>query len=97
MASLVYNMQPSPGFPVQFGFNVAGGLAFVLETKLRSDGDYGVTVGDSANPASAKLTAVDLTFCENGAGGTKMLTGLCEPPLRTGSRDSKPFLTNPTQ
>ncbi len=41
------------------------GVPFVLEAKVRSDGDYGVTVGDGAG--GNKLLAVQLTTCENGA------------------------------
>src|SRR5262249_16317003 len=37
--SLVYNMQPAPGRPAAFGFVVAG-VPFILEAKLRSNGDY---------------------------------------------------------
>jgi len=64
-SSLVYGLVPAPGTPAQFGFNVAGGIPFVLDAKLRSDGDYGITVGDSA--VGEKPLAVKLTLCANGA------------------------------
>ena len=64
-SSLVYNMQPTPGTPAEFGFVAAGGVPFVLEAKLRSDGDYGITVGDNA--VADKALAAQVTLCENGA------------------------------
>jgi hypothetical protein len=38
----VFSMVPPQGVPARFGFNVAG-VPVVLDAKLRSDGDYGVT------------------------------------------------------
>jgi hypothetical protein len=90
LSSLLYNMEPAPGSPAQFGFAVNEGLPFVLEAKLRSDGDYGVTVGDRAT--AEKPLAIHVTFCENGAGGEGP-NFHCNPAPAS----SKPFLTNPTQ
>jgi hypothetical protein len=89
--SLVYNLVPTVGHPAQFGFNVAG-LAFMLDGKLRSDGDYGVTVGTNASPSSPAIDGIRLTLCENGTVGAPP-NATCAPvqPL------AKPFLTNPTQ
>ena len=42
-----------------------GKVPFVLEAKLRSDGNYGVTVGDSA--VAEKVLGNRATFCEYGA------------------------------
>jgi hypothetical protein len=89
LSSKVYNMQPPPGSPAQFGFTVNKGLPFVLEAKVRSDGDYGVTVGDSATGEKPLFVAV--TLCENGASGEEHEIH-CNPA----SPSSKPFLTNPT-
>jgi hypothetical protein len=88
--SLVYNMEPAPGYPAEFGFVVIAGVPFVLEAKVRSDGDYGVTVGDSA--VGEKPVAINVTFCENGAHGeSPNLSCNAAPP------NSEPFLSNPTE
>jgi Domain of unknown function DUF11 len=95
-SSLIYNLEPAPGSPAQFGF-FAASLPFVLEAKLRSDGDYGVSVGDSA--IGDKVLSTRLTFCENGAKVERPepkvdnLKYSCNEALP----GSKPFLSNPTQ
>jgi len=88
--ALVYNMAPAPGFPAELGFTVHGGIPFLLETKLRSDGDYGVTAGDSA--VGEKLLGAKTTLCDNGVGGVPG-SFFCKAPAPS----SKPFLTNPTE
>ena len=41
----LFNLEPAPGEPARFGFYVTEGAAPVtIDTKLRSGGDYGVTV-----------------------------------------------------
>ena len=87
---LVYNVQPNPGQPALFGFFVAK-LPILLEVKLRSDGDYGVTVGTKA--AGEWWPATDVTMCENGAAEEIAGAFTCLP-VTAGSR---PFLTNPAQ
>jgi hypothetical protein len=92
LTSLVFNMEPPPGHPAELGFVVIKGLPIVLEAELRSDGDYGVTVGDSSGSNGAKLLAVKLTTCENGASGVAP-NFHCNPVIP----GSRPFLTNPTE
>jgi hypothetical protein len=93
-SSLIYNLEPPPGSPAEFGFTIAGGLPFLLEAKLRSDGDYGVSVGDSA--IGERPIATQLTFCANGA------TAVSEAGLRVhydcneAPASTQPFLSNPT-
>jgi hypothetical protein len=89
--SRVYNLTPTPGHVAQFGFTVFGGVPFLLDGSVRSDGDYGVTVGDAAVTADPKLLGVRLTFCADGAGGTSP-NFVCN----AAPGDSTPFLTNPT-
>jgi uncharacterized repeat protein (TIGR01451 family) len=94
-SSLIYNLDPAPGSPAQFGLIVQG-LPYLLEAKLRSDGDYGVSVGDSA--IGETLLAANLTFCENGVTRTP-LEGklLVEFHCNAASPSSSPFLSNATQ
>src|SRR5438094_179964 len=86
-SSLIYNLEPAPGFPAQFGLNLQG-FPYVLDAKLRSDGDYGVTVDDSA--IAEPLLGSRLTFCENGAKVDTLETTLkysCQPA----PAETKPF------
>ncbi len=90
--SLVYDMEPAPGHPAEFGFVVGQGTPFVLEANVRSNGNYGITVGDSAGANGPMLLGVRLAFCENGASGTTP-NFQCNPV----SSGSKPFVTDPSQ
>lgn len=88
--SLVYNLEPPAGQPASFGFCFSKCLPLILDAKLRSGGDYGVTVGDTA--VGERPLAADVTFCEHGVGG--------EPPnyhCEPAKPSSKPLLTNSTK
>jgi hypothetical protein len=85
-------MEPAPGHPAEFGFVVGQGTPFVLEANVRSNGNYGITVGDSAGANGPMLLGVRLAFCENGASGTTP-NFQCNPV----SSGSKPFVTDPSQ
>jgi hypothetical protein len=51
MVAPVFNLEPPPGMPAQFGFSFFGQLA-ILDTVVRSDGDYGIdVVGRDLNQA----------------------------------------------
>jgi hypothetical protein len=96
-ASLIYNLQPPPGTPAAFGFVVGSGVPFVLEARLRSDGDYGVTVGDNA--VGQKPVASRITLCANGAHyrgeeGAEPSGSLCFPVSEEAHRPP-PFFTLP--
>jgi hypothetical protein len=57
----IYNLIPPKGIPAQLGFQYAG-LPFYINTKLRSDGDYGI-IGYLHNIAQAKrVTAARTTI-----------------------------------
>ena len=94
----IYNMQPAPGNPAEFGFSISG-QPILLEVKLHSDGNYGVTVGDNA--AGGRWPATDATFCDNGVEGkslpefqsTAVFSCKTPPPGSV----SRPLLTNPTE
>jgi uncharacterized repeat protein (TIGR01451 family) len=90
-SSLVYNLEPTPGHAAELGFVVVKGTPVVLDAEVRSDGDYGVTVGSSAGPNVPRLMGVKLTTCEAGAVGASP-NFFCNRLLG----GSKPFLTNPT-
>ena len=68
--------------------NVGGGIPVVLYPTLRSDGNYGLTVGDEA---AGSLLGSKLVFCGYGAVEVGEV-GKCRPP----GSGSKPFLVNPT-
>lgn len=97
--TLVYNMKPPSGHPAAFGFVVPTGEGpngrkpFVLFPKLRSDGNYGFTVGDEF---TGPLRTASFTFCSYGVetefeGGARLLSAKCR------EHGTNPYLTNPTQ
>jgi hypothetical protein len=102
----IYNRVPAPGSPANLGFSYSGSN-FALTAKLRSDGDYGVTIADTASGrGEAKgLQALSLTLCSYGVegyanepnepdgGGQTPATAACA----AASEGTKPFLTNPTE
>jgi hypothetical protein len=90
VSSPIYNLKPPYGSPAELGLVVLEGVPFVLEAKLRSDGDYGVTVGDNA--LAEHPLAFRTTTCANGVINIKPPFG-CKPV----QPNSKPFLTNQTQ
>jgi hypothetical protein len=96
-ADPVYNLVPAPGHPAAFGFIGGKSYAhFTLNAKVRSDGDYGITIS-SPYTATPTILGVSLTFCENGSvlsgnEGTG-LTLSCAPVVA----GSTPFLTNPSK
>jgi uncharacterized repeat protein (TIGR01451 family) len=100
-SSLLYNLEPAPGHVVALGFIIlsnkgSGGTPIILEGKVRSDGDYGVTVGTNASPNLPRVPAVKLTTCENGA-HRESLEGRNIFSCNAAPAGSKPFLTNPTE
>ena len=92
----VYNLVPGPGHPAVFGF--IGGASeahFSLDAKVRSDGDYGITVS-SPFTTSPTILAISFTFCENGVTQSGFFFNpsfSCTPT----SAGSKPFLTSPAR
>ncbi|HEY5044528.1 MAG TPA: hypothetical protein VII53_01575 [Solirubrobacteraceae bacterium] len=97
----VFNLEPSPGNPAAFGF--VDKAAFVLNAKLRSNGDYGITIGDteSGRDQTRSVQAVSLTLCSYGVTGHANegvyekvpATIECAAP----SAGVRPFLTMPTE
>src|ERR1019366_6717283 len=100
---LVYSLAPTPGSPAQFAFQDSA--FFAINAKLRSDGDYGITVGDNATGRDGGhgLQSLNLTLCSYGVtdeglsatGGGKgaVLNAKCASP----TAGAAPFLTNPAK
>ena len=95
-ADPIYNLVPGPGHPAAFGF--IGGVSmahFTLTAKVRSDGDYGITIS-SPYTTTPTLLAASVTFCENGVtvgGGPGGHTASCAPA----GAGATPFLTDPAK
>jgi uncharacterized repeat protein (TIGR01451 family) len=57
----VYNMVPPPGVPAQFGFNLIGTVV-TLNARVRSDGDYGLSIDVKQIPEGLAVAGTSLTF-----------------------------------
>ena len=57
----VYNMVAPPNVPARFGFNLLANVV-TLDARLRSDGDYGVTVDASNISEGLDVTGSTVTF-----------------------------------
>ncbi len=94
--SLLWNMAPAAGHVAALGLVIKKGIPFVLEGKVRSGTDYGVTIGDNASSNAPRPWFSQVVTCENGAteeGGGLSRTFHCNPA----PAEAKPFLSNPTQ
>jgi hypothetical protein len=61
VATPLFNIEPSVGEPARFGFRVAG-VPVLLETSVRTGGDYGVTVSVDNIPQTVEFVASQVTF-----------------------------------
>jgi hypothetical protein len=57
----LWNLVPASGEPARFGFEVLH-VPVVLDTSLRSSGDYGVSVSVNESPESAQLLSSEVTI-----------------------------------
>lgn len=96
----LYNLVPPPGMPAQLGFQVGLGIPVYINTKLRSDGDYGITSYLVNLPQVKRVTAARATIWGVPAApshdrkrGTCLYTGNNCPA--TGA-DERPFLRLPS-
>ncbi len=102
----LWNLEPAQGEPARFGFEVLK-VPVVLDTSLRSGGDYGVTVSVHEAPEAAQLLASEVTIWgvpgeashDQSRGWACLLGGAifkgevpCEPPAH---RSTAAFLTLP--
>jgi hypothetical protein len=96
---LVFNVTPSPGEPAAFGFNALYPVR--LDTKLRSDGDYGITANATNLTEGASLIATKLTLWGVPADHNGPGTSVDQNTQRSygGPSESvrRAFLTNPTE
>ncbi len=103
----LWNLVPASGEPARFGFEILH-VPVVLDTSLRSDGDYGVSVTVHEAPESAQLLSSEVTIWgapgeashDPSRGWGCLVNGEpighslpCEPPAQ---HSSGAFLTLPT-
>ena len=61
----------SPGQTAEFGLIAVGGVPLVLQATLRSDGNYGITIGDGYTVGHGpNPLGLSLTLCSNGVTGS---------------------------
>jgi hypothetical protein len=100
----VFNLVPAPGSPAAFEFTFLS-ARLVVTAKVRSDGDYGVTIDDTATGRveGKGLQALSLTLCSYGVEGTtnEVGSGSATAPATAACAPAaagmKPFLTNPAR
>ncbi len=101
----VFNLVPAPGEPARFGLEDTK-VPIILDTSVRTDGDYGVnvTIKNTTQPAQLLASQVVLwgepqNAAHDGSRGWACIRGkevngeTCTPPSQ---RTSTPFLTLPT-
>ena len=96
-ADPVWSLAPQPGNAAEFGFFLSEKvqIPFILAAKVRSDGDYGITIGDEYTGKNGPAPlSVSLTLCSNGVTGVNPNFSCANTP-QTGFRG--PFLTAPTK
>ena len=103
----LWNLEPANGEPARFGFEVLK-VPVVLDTAVRSRGDYGVTVSVNDAPQAAQILASEVTIWgvpgeashDSSRGWACLLGGVyfnhekpCQPP---NPHSNTAFLTLPT-
>jgi hypothetical protein len=107
----LFNVVPAPGEPARFGFE-ADNAAVLLDTAVRTGGDYGVTTSSSNTTQDISLLSTRVTFWGNPAdprhdsargwscidgGFWKEQAGEAQPPCTPlGASQPRPLLTLPT-
>jgi hypothetical protein len=100
----VYNIEPSPGEPVAFAFDAVL-FPVRLDTKVLSDGNYGVRVtapslSEAANVLSSWVTIWGVPADHNGPGEDKTFFNIFYGGSFGGPKEGQtrvPLLTNPQQ
>jgi len=99
----VYNIEPRKGYPAEFAFNASSLGVVHLFARVRSDGDYGLTI-DTPYTTQARLKSASFTFWGMPADPTHDAER-CAPGnvqcITKGASSTgdptKPFLTNLTE
>jgi hypothetical protein len=58
----IYNLLAPPGMPAQFGFEPLPGIPVYINTKLRSDGDYGISAYLKNTTEAQRISAGRFSF-----------------------------------
>ena len=98
--SPVWNLAPQPGHAAELGLIAVGGVPLVLQATVRSDGNYGITIGDKYTAGHGpNPIGLSLTLCSNGVTGSiaglYLVNAACATTPQAGVNG--PFLTTPTQ
>jgi hypothetical protein len=101
----VYNLEPRYGEPARFGFIAGTSYAVLVNTELRSDGDYGATASVEGISSLAPLLSADTTIwgvpadpSHDADRTTPYEAGRHIPPQTpTGTLVPVPFMLNPTR
>jgi hypothetical protein len=96
----LFNMVPTYGAPATFAFNVVGVPVF-LTPRLRSSGDYGITVSSLSNSQALAIDGVDVTVWGTPADPAhdiqrcSLLDAKLQPPICDGWWQGNPELSEP--
>jgi hypothetical protein len=96
----IFNLEPAQGEPARFGF-VASGVPVTLETAVRTESDYGVTVNVNNATEAAQVLGAQITFWgdpsspahDNSRGWNCLRDEACPAPTE---RSNTALLTLPT-
>jgi hypothetical protein len=99
----VYNLEPPPDAPARFGMNVQGTVV-VMDAKIRSRDDYGLSMLSLLIPEGLPLASVRVDFWGNPAAAVHDLERACPgkgAPILSGEHcvsgaEEASFLRNPT-
>jgi len=98
----VYNVEPAVGEPARFGFTIDRGTV-IVDTSIRTGGDYGVTVSVDNIPQTVGLLASTVTIWGSPGDprhdedrGESCLGLTQEPCVALGQSNPPPFVTLPT-
>jgi hypothetical protein len=89
----VFNITPPPGVAALFGFDITGGIPVLLEARVRSGGNYGITEHVQNAPQRQPIyTSVTIWGVPSEASHGSERRGASEGP----GASTTPFLTLPT-
>jgi hypothetical protein len=95
----VFSIKPERGVAAEFAFEAGLVNVYVLKARVRSDGDYGITIDAPLVTERPEILGIDLTFCGYGSNVTRFIETnfvSCKPASDP-TANPQPFLTNPTE